>query len=345
MIKREYIIALNRAVAHKNKILAAEQKSPIKRNGVLNDEKARKLSLSLSRSQFVCEKSQRIPSSSSFGQSIPEACPSRLIKFKNKIINREFVPDINRSFVDVDGNKITDYARFQIKDYSLILELLERKYPKLPSFVAGEMKGYRNNLYVGCVQAACNSDFVFRRKITRILLCTYDPRITSDHIDGWTSVKIKVKQIELDSSKVPPRRKKSFWEMVCCSANDVDIHTEQMRDMIRFVKEGLHSGGVLIVDMDGFTYAPAAASLYLAVVKGISLNLAFNQVKERRMYADPPNDVYELINSRLSAIRGLKPERAPPKQPKRSQMQKEQHINSLAMKETPKCDRTAEQNV
>jgi len=132
----------------------------------------------------------------------------------------------------------------------------------------------------------------------------------SEHYEVWDKILVGINFIELDMKKFEEPTP-SFWDKFCCSARDQDFLAEQIKDRIEWINDGRKEGGVLLVDMDGFTYAPAMASIYLAVTKRISFSDAFHEVKLKRHNSAFPESTQEALKNRLPHLTGIRPEKAP----------------------------------
>mmetsp|Transcript_2363 Transcript_2363/g.4533 ORF Transcript_2363/g.4533 Transcript_2363/m.4533 type:complete len:328 (-) Transcript_2363:209-1192(-) len=325
MLKRGYITALNRlaqersaqaaaaSMSSKGSEVASPNKDP-KPEKATADQDLKSLKSMESRS--IRETDEKLEVASSLDDvaipltSAPEACPTHLIEFQNNIVNKKFKPHPINKLIDVDGRDMTQYARFQIKDYAFLLQYLETNCPRLPSFIDGPKKGFKGVLYVGSSHCSCEERLVVGHKVKYILLCTKDKRLGESHFAGWKEMDIKVMQIELDSKQfIKPEPPSLFARWFCCTAAEGDPQTEMLRGALEFIREGLKIGGVLLCDLDGFSQAAAMAGLYLAVSKRIPYEEALAIVKSKREHVNPPKDAVELISEKIADLGNMRPEK------------------------------------
>ncbi|GAB5358254.1 hypothetical protein AAMO2058_000442100 [Amorphochlora amoebiformis] len=339
MIRKDYMVALNRAVAHKRSLSRGSVSQPgskagdqpeslIKKNASFNyrsstpSAKGHKstgfndskefndgVDLMLGSARVGPTIQKRTSNNSISPTSVPRptACPTRLIPFENKILNKTFVPHPMNPLVDESGKKITEYARFCVKDDEILFKMLENNYPELPSFILGPPLDYTGVLYVGTSQASCNTKFLRKNKIKRIIHATPDPRLTPEHFAGWSNMGIKVKVFDLHVDEKAKKQKKKKGGWFCCSSG-ADSRTEELREVISFLRGGLKIGGVLISDIVGFKYAPMLAATYISATQQITLEKAFAQVKAARIFSRSVPEVMEDLEERLPELYIFKPE-------------------------------------
>mmetsp|Transcript_39124 Transcript_39124/g.75905 ORF Transcript_39124/g.75905 Transcript_39124/m.75905 type:complete len:89 (+) Transcript_39124:587-853(+) len=75
---------------------------------------------------------------------------------------------------------------------------------------------------------------------------------------------------------------------------------------VNCIREGMATGGVLIVDLDGYTLAPALAAFYLAVEGNTSLMVGFATVKRGRVFSSILDDTKDKLEKQLRIWNGEK---------------------------------------
>jgi len=73
----------------------------------------------------------------------------------------------------------------------------------------------------------------------------------------------------------------------------------KLQHAVTYIREGMSTGGVLIVDRDGYTLAPALAAFYLAVEGNTSLMVGFASVKRRRVFSSLLEDTKDTLEKQL----------------------------------------------
>jgi len=82
----------------------------------------------------------------------------------------------------------------------------------------------------------------------------------------------------------------------------LDSLKAQLSRAIAKIDKYMMKGGVLLIDKDGYTYAPAMAAAYLAVTNKINLKDAFAIVKKANLCANWLRPVYEQLRPRITAL-------------------------------------------
>eukprot|EP00472_Partenskyella_glossopodia_P012061 CAMPEP_0197518942 /NCGR_PEP_ID=MMETSP1318-20131121/4206_1 /TAXON_ID=552666 /ORGANISM="Partenskyella glossopodia, Strain RCC365" /LENGTH=462 /DNA_ID=CAMNT_0043069653 /DNA_START=497 /DNA_END=1885 /DNA_ORIENTATION=- len=223
-----------------------------------------------------------------YGPLAPLCCPTRLIKFRNRVL-ADFIPDSkDKSFCEKNGRRFTDFAREGIR-YADLLDATEQTFPQLPSLIFGPKNAYVGALYCGAYASSEYEAFLKYYCISTIVICSHKINVADSCFKLWRKHNIRVHYIELDSNVL--EEELECCDLTCLGAKETRVERKFMiarapiLQVLRVVTLSLDRGGVLLIDDDGYELAPALATFYLAYRQKLSYDEAFQIVKARRRKA------------------------------------------------------------